>query len=188
MPFRRFRIVRADGSEAGVGEPGELWVSGDGLLRGYWNRPDANAAYHADGWFRTGDVFICDANGYYSIVGRLKDMIRRSGENISAIEVEQVLKDMPGVLDAAVVAVPDPDREEEVKAYILPTPGAVRPPVEAILQHCRDRLAPFKVPRYLAYVDAFPYTPSEKVAKKQLTAGVEDLRAGAWDAREGVQR
>jgi len=115
-------------------------------------------------------------------------MIRRSEENISALEVEQVINDFPGVLDSAVVAVPDPEREEEVKAYILMAPHVARPAVDAVLAHCRERLAPFKIPRYVAFVDEFPYTPSEKVAKKQLTAGVEDLRVGAWDARDQIQR
>ncbi|QUD89832.1 class I adenylate-forming enzyme family protein [Phenylobacterium montanum] len=188
LPFRRLRIVREDGREAVPGEVGELWVSGDGLLQGYWKRPEANADFLADGWFRTGDLFVQDDRGYYSIVGRIKDMIRRSEENISALEVEQVIKDFPGVLDSAVVAVPDPEREEEVKAYILMAPNLEPPSFEEILSHCRERLAPFKVPRYLTFVDEFPYTPSEKVAKKQLTAGVDDLRAGAWDARDQIQR
>ena len=187
-PFKRLRIVREDGTDAAAGEPGELWVSGDGLLLGYWNRPEANAAYHADGWFRTGDVFVRDAKGYYSIVGRLKDMIRRNEENISAMEVEQVINDFPGVLDSAVVAVPDPEREEEVKAYILMADDAYEPSIEAIMQHCRERLAPFKLPRYITFVDDFPYTPSEKVAKKVLTADVEDLRIGAFDVRDQIQR
>jgi len=188
MPFKRVRIVKEDGAEAGPNEPGELWVTGDGMLLGYWNRPEANADFLADGWFRTGDLFVRNEKGHYSIVGRLKDMIRRSEENISALEVEQVINDFPGVLDSAVVAVPDPEREEEVKAYILMAPHVSRPAVDAVLAHCRERLAPFKIPRYVAFVDEFPYTPSEKVAKKQLTAGVEDLRVGAWDARDQIQR
>lgn len=184
-PFRRCRIVRPDGEDVDTGEIGELWIGGEGILDGYYNRPEATAESLVSGWFRTGDLFVRDAKGYYRIVGRLKDMIRRSQESISAAEVEQVLTDLPGVVAAAVVPVPDEDRGEEVKAYLKLAPGAAAPSPQAILDHCAERLARFKLPRFIAFVDEFPYTPSEKIAKHVLVRDAGDLRAGAYDAVEG---
>lgn len=185
-PFRRCRIVRADGSDAEDDEAGELWIGGDGILDGYYNRPEANADLLRDGWFRTGDLFVRSAKGYYSIVGRLKDMVRRSGESIAAAEVEQVLFDLPGVAAVAVVAVPDEERGEEVKAYLCMAPGVPALTPEAVLKHCRDRLARFKVPRFLAFVDRMPRTASGKVAKELLIRESENLRSGAFDAVTGA--
>jgi carnitine-CoA ligase len=109
-------------------------------------------------------------------------MIRRSGENISAAEVEAVLSEHPAVTEAACVPVPDELRGEEVKAYIVP--AGPRPQPADLHAWLRGRLAYFKVPRYWAYVDEMPKTPSERVAKAELTAGAGDLRDGAWDAVE----
>ncbi|MEP4146098.1 MAG: class I adenylate-forming enzyme family protein [Halioglobus sp.] len=183
-PFRECRIVRADGTDCEINEPGELWVRGEGLLLGYYNKPQANAeAFEAD-WFRTGDLFIRSEKGYYQIVGRLKDMIRRSSENISALEVEQALTMVEGVRQVAVVPVPDDYRGEEVKAYLLleegESPESVPP--EKVVEGAKVRLAEYKVPRFIEYVTNFPYTPSQKVAKAKLIAGRDDLRTGAWDA------
>lgn len=165
-------------------------MRGRGLLQGYWNRPDADAeAFRAaeDGglrWFRTGDLFEADEDGFLWLVGRLKDMIRRSSENIAAREVEAVIRELPQVEDCAAVPVPDAKRGEEVKIYVQLKPGispAELPP-EAILAHARGGLAAFKVPRFYAYVESFPRTVSNKIEKRNLVAGVADLRAGAWDA------
>ena len=124
-----------------------------------------------------------DADGYVSIVGRLKEMIKRSGENIAAIEVQEVLAEHEAIVEAAVVGVPDPMRNEEVKAYILLAEGKTEADVSPadIQAHCLQRLSKFKVPRYIAYVDEFPRTPSNKIAKNKLIAGVEDLTQGAFD-------
>lgn len=189
-PWRECRIVDEAGHDVASGSTGELWVRGSGICAGYYKRPEANAAAFVDGWFRTGDLFTQDANGYYRIVGRLKDMIKRSGENIAASEVERVLLELDAVIDAAVVPVPDSQRDEEVKAYLRLRDGLTPkdlPPL-AVLEHCRSRLASFKLPRYLAYVDSLPYTASEKVAKSKLTAGCADLRTDAYDAVEGIWR
>lgn len=182
-PFRECRIMCEDGSEAKTGEAGELWVRGDGILLGYYNKPEANAEAFVDGWFRTGDLFIRDENGYFRIVGRTKDMIRRSSENISALEVEQVLTMVPGVKQAAVVAVPDDYRGEEVKAYLLLEEGetAESVPPQFVNDSCKDKLAEFKLPRFIEYVSDFPYTPTQKVAKQKLIAQKKDLRQGSWD-------
>jgi crotonobetaine/carnitine-CoA ligase len=183
-PFRECRIVREDGTDCGVNESGELWVRGDGILMGYYNKPQATAEAFAADWFRTGDLFIVTDKGYYQIVGRIKDMIRRSSENISALEVEQALTMVDGVKQVAVVAVPDDYRGEEVKAYLLleegQTQGSVSP--QRVREDCKKRLAEYKIPRFIEYVTDFPYTPSQKVAKAKLVAQKEDLREGAWDA------
>jgi acyl-CoA synthetase (AMP-forming)/AMP-acid ligase II len=156
-------------------------------MLGYYNKPEANAEAFVDGWFRTGDLFTRDEAGYHRIVGRLKDMVRRSGENIAAREVEAVLRAMPEIEEAAVVPVPDPDHGEEVKAYICLMPGVAREDAspERILAHCAAGRARFKQPRYIAYVESFSKTISDRVEKKVLTAGIADLRAGSYDRVEG---
>lgn len=189
-PFRECRVVDASGHELPRGEIGELVVRGSGILQGYFNKPEATREAFFSEWFRTGDLFRQDERGYFYIVGRLKDMIRRSSENIPAREVEAVLKDMPEIAEAAVVAVPDEVRKEEVKAYVILQPGLVREqvPPEAIIAHARRYLAPFKVPRYIEYRAEFPRTPSGKVRKPELLKEKPDLREGSWDRVEGVWR
>jgi len=181
-PFRECRIVAADGRVLGDDEVGELQVRGPGTMHGYHNRPDANAEAFVDGWFRTGDLFRRDARGYYYLVGRLKDMIRRSGENISALEVEQVLRGMAEVLEAAVIGVPDPIRGEELLALVV-TAKSIEP--STVLDWCACNLAPFKVPRYLAIVSALPKTPSGKVAKGHLRERWAAIQTDCFDRTRG---
>lgn len=183
-PCRETTVRDTDGQPVAAGEIGELWVRGRSIFKGYWNRPEADAEVFRDGgWFRTGDLFYADEHGFLYLVGRLKDMIRRSQENIAAREVETVIGLLPAVEDVAAVPVPDPVRGEEVKVYVSLKEGADRDvlPVETILTHARQHLAAFKVPRYIAYVDRFPRTSSNKIEKKSLVAGVDDLRVGAYD-------
>lgn len=189
-PWRECRIVDSDGNDVQAGCEGELLVRGAGICSGYYNRPDANRETFIDGWFRTGDLFVQNEQGYYRIVGRLKDMVKRSGENIAAIEVERALLEHPAIMDAAVVAVPDAHRDEEVKAYLVLREGFTDDEVtpQSVLAHCAARLAKFKLPRYLAYVTSLPYTPSEKVAKKKLVEAQADLRIGAYDAVDQLWR
>ena len=189
-PYRQVRIMGEDGREVPVGEVGELWVKGPGLMQGYYNKPQANAEALTDGWFHTGDLFRRDEAGYHYIVGRIKDMVRRSGENISAREVEAALRNMPEIEEAAVVPVPDPVSGEEVKAYVSLMPGFERAtvPPERILAHCAGHLARFKVPRYIAYRDSFPMTVSARVEKKRIVAEADDLRADSYDRVDGVWR
>ncbi len=190
VPFRETKVVDDDGEELPPGEPGELLVRGPGILLGYYRKPEATAEALRDGWFRTGDIFRKDPRGYHFIVGRKKDMIRRSGENIAAGEVEAVLRTMPQIAEAAAVAVPDETRKEEVKIYLVLQPGLSRAdvPPEAVLAHCERNLAKFKVPRYVAYIDKLPKTASEKIAKHILVKDVADLRIGAFDRVDGLWR
>lgn len=189
-PFREARVIGEDGRECGPGEAGELQIRGRSILLGYYKRPDANAEAFDGDWFRTGDLFIRDEDGYLSIVGRIKDMVRRSSENISAREVEAVLHELPGVEEAAVVPVPDPLRKEEVKAYLKLKAGVARDSfsLDALFEHCRRNLAAFKVPRYVAFIDDYPRTPSHKIAKPKLIAAAGDLRIDSYDRVDGVWR
>ena len=180
------RVVDVDGRPLGDDAVGELCVRGTGMMLGYWNNPGATAERIRDGWLHTGDLAYRDAKGYYHIVGRLKDMIRRTGENISAVEVEGVLAQHPAVRGAAVVPVADELRGEEVKAFIQLQPGCEGTDPSAIVDFAREQLAAFKVPRFIEYVDDLPRTPSEKVAKHELLARTSDQRRGAWDATTGT--
>jgi acyl-CoA synthetase (AMP-forming)/AMP-acid ligase II len=188
-PFREARIADPQGNTVPTGEIGELLVRGPGILQGYYNKPEATAAaFHGD-WFRTGDLFRQDARGYFYIVGRVKEMIRRAGENISAGEVEAVLRGLPDIVEAAAVPVPDDTRGEEVKACVVLQPGATREtlPPNRIIAHCEANLARFKVPRYIEYRNDLPKTASEKIAK-HLLQGATDPRAGCFDRVEGRWR
>jgi|GEM_PF-413487 acyl-CoA synthetase (AMP-forming)/AMP-acid ligase II len=188
--LRECKILDGSGNEVPDGVPGELWVSGDGIFKGYYNRPEQNKECLVDGWFKTGDVFAITEEGYYKYIGRNKDMIKRSGENISAYEVEVTLRELHQLEEVAVLAVPDEKRDEEVKAYIQLRPGftAGDLPPEMIIKYCKGRLSSFKIPRYFEYIEELPYTPSAKVAKANLKAMKSDLRSGSFDAVENVWR
>jgi acyl-CoA synthetase (AMP-forming)/AMP-acid ligase II len=181
--FRECRIVDQEGGEIPPGTVGELVVRGPGVTKGYYKKPEANCSAFFGDWFRTGDLFVQDERGYYTIVGRLKDMIRRSGENIAAREVEAALVAIEGVEDAAAVGVPDETRGEEVKAYVVLKPGRTQATLgpARILAELSKVLAPFKLPRYLEYVATLPKTPSEKIKKDALKAQKPDLRTDSWD-------
>ncbi|MBK9607551.1 MAG: acyl--CoA ligase [Betaproteobacteria bacterium] len=184
--FREARIVGEDGAPVPPGGIGELQLRGAAMLQGYYRNPEATAAAFDGEWFRTGDLFRQDERGYYYIVGRVKDMIRRAGENIAAREVEVVLMDLPQIIEATVVPVPDETRGEEVKAYLVLQPGLTPADLspQAIIGHCAARLARFKVPRYIAYATELPKTPSGKIAKKVLIQGIDDLKTGSYDRIE----
>ena len=180
--YRECRIVDpATGQDVPRGQAGELWVRGRGILKGYYKKDEATRQAFAGDWFRTGDFFRQDADGYFYILGRMKDSIRRSGENISSHEVEAEVASVPGVAESAVLGVPDEFRGEEVKAYLVLAPG-LQPadvPPEKVFGHLEGRLAPFKVPRYLEYVADFPRTSSGKIAKQQMKAAAP--RGAAFD-------
>lgn len=171
-PCRQTSVRRPDGSEAAPGEEGELWVRGRSIFQGYWNRPDATQqACPGEGWFRTGDLFVKDANGFHWIRGRIKDMIRRSSENIAAREVEAALCSLPGIVEAAALAEPDSLRGEEVLAVLQHAdapPSDMAAFVEGARPALAQRLAVFKRPRYWIFTDHYPRTASNKVQKTQL--------------------
>ena len=187
-PFREVRIADPEGRTLPAGTSGELLIRGPGMLVGYHNKPEATAAaFHGD-WFRSGDLAVQDADGFVTIQGRIKEMIRRAGENISATEVEAALLAIPGIAEAAALPVPDTLRGEEVKAYIVLGEGhsVENLPPEQIIAQCSRRLASFKVPRLIEYCTApLPRSTSGKVRKPDLVAGKTDLRAGSWDRLAG---
>jgi long-chain acyl-CoA synthetase len=168
IPTAEARTVAPEtGRECAPGEVGEIWIRGPMVVPGYWASPEATAAAMGDGWLRTGDLALIDADGYVTIKDRIKDMINRGGEKIFCVEVEEVLCSHPGVLEAAVVGVPDPVYGEAVRACVVPRPGAA---VDAddVRTWVRDRLARFKVPREVVVVDALPRNPNGKVVKSLL--------------------
>ncbi|MBW2634152.1 MAG: acyl--CoA ligase, partial [Deltaproteobacteria bacterium] len=183
-PWREICIVDKQGNVLADGEVGEMWTAGPGHMDGYYRKTFANRESFHGRWFRTGDLVQREASGGYYLIGRIKDMIKRSGENISAAEVEDCLCRLSGIVLAAVVAVPNAARGEEVKAYVKLRSGLTSEDVspKKILAHCAENLAAFKVPRYLAYTEVFPMTVADdKVSKSQLTEDIKDLTAGAYD-------
>jgi len=151
-----------------VGQEGELWVRGPQVMKGYWQRDDETAkTVTADGWLRTGDIARMDADGYFYIVDRLKDIIIASGFNIVPREVEEVLFEHPKVQEAVVAGVPDARRGETVKAYIVLKPGETAT-VDEIVAFCKERLAPYKVPRQVEFRSELPKTMVGKFLRRVL--------------------
>ncbi|MCC7271249.1 MAG: AMP-binding protein [Alphaproteobacteria bacterium] len=190
-PFRECRVADENGETVPIGAVGELLVRGPGILQGYYRKPEATAAAFWGDWFRTGDLFRQDERGWFYILGRTKDMVRRSGENIAAREVEAILLEIPEIAEAAVVPVPDALRGEEVKACLVLQDGLTRDDLapERVIDHCRAKLAVFKVPRYLEYrTEPLPRTASGKVSKPPLLSEKADLRTGSWDRVDGCWR
>ncbi|MEV6358182.1 class I adenylate-forming enzyme family protein [Streptomyces hydrogenans] len=181
-PNRESKVIDANGDEVDPGRSGELCLRGSGMMLGYHNRPEVNAElFLPGGWFRTGDIVRKDADGLHFYEGRTRDIIRRSGENIAAAEVEMQIMIMPEVAEVGVIPVPDPARDEEVKAVIVLEDGATLT-AQQVADWCSERLAPFKVPRYIEFRDHLPYTASGKIAKATLrseepTGEVIDLKA-----------
>jgi acyl-CoA synthetase (AMP-forming)/AMP-acid ligase II len=167
LPLIEFRIVDGEGKEVAVGEPGELLIRQPAITKGYWRQPETTASVLEHGWYRSGDIAKRDAEGLFYIVDRAKDMIVSGGENIYSAEVENALSTHPKVAGVAVIGVPDPRWGEAVKAIIIP-----RDEVEAaeLIAWCRERLAAYKVPKSVDFVDAFPLVPSGKISKKDLRA------------------
>jgi len=158
------------GEPVPAGERGEIVLRGPKVFKGYWRDPDATATAFAGGWFHTGDIGVRDEDGYVFVVDRLKDMIVSGGENIAGSEVERVLYEHPSVLEAAVVGRPD-DRWGEVPvAHVVVREGSAVSEDE-LIAHCRERLARFKVPKAVMFLDALPRNPSGKVLKRELRAG-----------------
>jgi crotonobetaine/carnitine-CoA ligase len=159
--------VRDDGRDVTPGEIGELELRNPTVMRGYYEMPDETAAVLRGGWLRTGDLVVDNGDETYTFVGRAKDVIRRRGENLSPAEVEATLERHPDVTEAAVIAVPSELSEDEVKAFVIEAPDR-RVDVDELRAYVAERLAPFKIPRYLEVVDALPHTPTGRLAKHQL--------------------
>jgi fatty-acyl-CoA synthase len=165
------------------GAPGEIWVRGDNVMSGYWADPEASAKALEGGWFHSGDIGHLDEEGFLTIDGRLKDMIISGGENISPAEVEAVLLDCSDIAEAAVVGRPDPRWGEVVVAVVTPAPGGAKLERERVLALFDGRLARFKHPKDVVFVDALPRTAIGKVRKEDVRRLVEQ-RLGVFTEQE----
>jgi fatty-acyl-CoA synthase len=165
-PHLEIKIVNpATGKVVPIGEPGELCTRGYSVMLGYWNNAEATAnAIDKARWMHTGDLATMDAEGYINIVGRIKDMIIRGGENVYPREIEEFLYTHPKVSDVQVIGVPDMKYGEEIMAWIKLKPGE-QATVEEIRAYCQGQIAHYKIPRYIKFVDAFPMTVTGKIQK-----------------------
>ena len=171
------RVVDAEGRDGPPGVPGELIIRNSAMMAGYYKDPERTAEAVRDGWLWTGDVAYRDAEGEFFFVGRAKELIRRRGENIAPAEVEAVLNDHPAVHEAAVIGVPSEFSEEDVLAcVVLKEPGSAT--AEELRAWCAERLAPFKVPAAVRFLDALPKTTTQKVRKEALRASIVAGREG----------
>jgi crotonobetaine/carnitine-CoA ligase len=167
LPFTEVKIVDDQGRELNPGEKGELIVRSPVMMKGYFKDEEKTREAIRDGWFYTGDYAYMDEDGYLFFVDRKKDIIRRKGENISATEVESILQSNPKIFEAAVIAVPSLLGEDEVLAAITLKENQAMTP-EEVMDWCKDRLANFKIPRYIQFRNSFPKTPTERIAKYLL--------------------
>jgi long-chain acyl-CoA synthetase len=163
----RMGIRREDGSRANPGEVGEIVVRGHNVMKGYLNQPEATAATIQDGWLHTGDYGLVDEEGYYHFKGVKKRMINRAGMNVYPAEVENVIREYPGVADVAVVGHEDPVRGEEVLAFVVPAAGTELEP-RAVIGYVRDQIAAYKAPRKLHLVESIPRGPEGNVRREAL--------------------
>lgn len=168
VPGVSIRIIDPDtGEEQPTGEAGEIILSSEGSFKGYWNKPEATAATLRNGWVHTGDMGKMDADGYLSFIGRFKEMIKVSGYSVFPEEVETILIKHPAVAQAAVIAQPDAEKGEVVKAFIVRKPGAQVDEAQ-LIAWSRDNMAPYKTPRAVRFIDALPATGAGKVLRRLL--------------------
>ncbi len=160
------KVVRPDGSEVAAGEAGEVLVRGPHIMRGYWNRPEATAEAVVDGWLHTGDVASLDADGYVYIQDRIKDMIISGGENVYPAEIENVLSGLAGIADVAVIGIPSARWGESPLAIVVKKEESLT--AEQVLEHSKGKLASFKQPRRVEFIDVIPRNPTGKVLKRVL--------------------
>ncbi len=168
MPFVELRVADERGERCAPGAIGEVHFRGPNVFAGYWNLPDATAeAFTPDGWFRSGDLGFVDDEGFLTLVDRKKDMVITGGENVYSAEVEDVLFAHASVAEAAIIGLPDERWGEAVCAVVTLRPGASAT-ADDLIAHCRARLAKYKTPRYVVFVDALPRNAAGKVLKRQL--------------------
>jgi non-ribosomal peptide synthetase component E (peptide arylation enzyme) len=173
-PWDTYKVIDMNGNELPPNSEGELVLKGPGVFTGYYNNPEENKkVFTKDGFFRTGDVAKIDEKGYITITGRIKEMINRGGESISATEIERLINRHPGVAAVAVIPMPDPLMGERVCAYIQPRLGA-RLDFEGIISFLREQKASvLQLPEWIEFIDAMPYTGVQKVDKKSLREDIE---------------
>jgi long-chain acyl-CoA synthetase len=170
LPSTEIKLLDDDGCEVRMGEAGEVCARGPQVMRGYWQKPEANAAaFTSDGYFRTGDIGVFDARGYLKIVDRKKDMMLVSGFNVYPNEVEAVAATCPGVAECACVGVPDEKTGEAVRLFVVKARDAALTD-EEIVRHCKLELASYKVPKQVRFLDALPKSAVGKILRKDLRA------------------
>jgi 2,3-dihydroxybenzoate-AMP ligase/mycobactin salicyl-AMP ligase len=185
-PYDSYKVIDRDGKELPLNTPGELLIKGPGVFTGYYRNPEENERmFDKDSYFRTGDVAKIDPSGNVTLVGRIKEMINRGGESISAVEVEKLISDHPDVVLVAVVPMPDPEMGERVCAYVQPRPGA-RLHFNDILSYLKDRKASvLHFPERIEFIDTMPFTKAEKIDKMALVKDIgERIRIGKMTAQE----
>jgi fatty-acyl-CoA synthase len=177
MPHLESKVVHpATGLVLRHGEPGELCTRGYSVMLGYWDQPEATAeAIDAARWMHTGDLATMDSDGYVNIVGRIKDLVIRGGENVYPREIEEFLYAHPDIADVQVIGVPDAKYGEELMAWVVLRPGAEPLTAEAVRAFCAGKLAHFKIPRYVHVVDGFPMTVTGKVRKVEMRERALDI-------------
>jgi len=143
------------------------------IMTGYFNNPAATAGALKDGWLHTGDLGYTDEEGFFYFAGRKKDSLRRRGENISAWEVERVLNEHPAVAESAVIGVENELADQDIKVFLRLKPGE-RLEAEALVRWCEPRMAAFQIPRFIAFLDEFPKTPTERIRKELLSRSTDD--------------
>jgi acyl-CoA synthetase (AMP-forming)/AMP-acid ligase II len=175
-PNVQVAVKNPDGSDTPQGQVGEIWIKGGIIMKGYWHKDGATAEAIVDGWMRTGDAAYQDADGYFYIYDRVKDMIVSGGENVYPAEVENAVHGAPGVADVAVIGVPDEKWGEVVKAVVVAKPGENVDP-DAVIAWTRERLANYKVPKSVDVVQAIPRNASGKILRREL-------RKPYWEGKE----
>ena len=167
LPDVEVRIVNEDGNDVALGENGEIVARGDRLMKGYWNREEATKETLRGGWLYTGDLGYWDDEGFIFLSGRAKDFLKRGGEMIAPEEVEQIIMSHPSVDEAAIIGIPDIEWGERVRAIVVRKPGAELT-AEEVIEHCRPRMAGFKRPEDVVFIDELPRNPMGKVLKRVL--------------------
>jgi fatty-acyl-CoA synthase len=176
LPFVEAKIIDPEtGKTLPPNTPGEFCARGYNIMKGYYKMPEATASViDSDGWLHTGDIASCDEYGYYKVVGRIKDMIIRGGENIYPKEIEEFIYTHPSVRDVQVIGVPSKQYGEEIMAVIIKKNGAELSP-EEIKEYLKQRISRHKVPKYVRFVESFPSTASGKIQKFKLREEAIDL-------------
>jgi len=173
--FTQVRVVDDNGNDCAPDEPGEVLIAGPHLMTGYWNRPEATAETIVDGWLRTGDIAVMDADGFVYIQDRLKDMIISGGENVYPAEIESVIFAMDGVNEVAVIGIASEAWGESPLAVVVRADDSVT--AEQIIEHCQGKLARFKQPKAVEFIDVIPRNPTGKVLKRVLRDQFAELTA-----------
>jgi len=161
------KIVNKEGQELPRGQEGEIVIRGKNVMKGYYKDPKATVEALRDGWLHSGDLGYQDDRGFLFITGRLKELIIRGGENIAPREIDEVLYDHPKIQDAATVGIPDSFYGEEVKSFVVLKPGQ-ECSEEELLDYCRQRLAAFKCPKSISFLEEMPKSPGGKIVRREL--------------------